>query len=230
MRSILSKIAPTCLVTLAAFAWSWAAHASIQTYTLETPENYGDDLIRVIVDVDNNTAGVLTFNVAISPNASLPNTGDLFGLFLEFLPHPTLTSADFVGADITDVDFNTINAGGGNNLNGDIAGLVPGGTFDAAITFGSSGASGGLITSTSLTLDDLGGTLLLSHLVGVGVRAQTVGLPPDGGGGSSKLYTEDFSVPVILDPVPEAATIAMWLGLAGVFGGVGLRNRRLRRA
>jgi hypothetical protein len=189
--------------------------ASILTYTLN---NYGSDNVRAQVQVDDNTAGVLSFAVNIVPNLALPNTGDLFGVFLEFSPHPVIsTTTSFVGADITGVALNTINAGGGNNLNGTIAGLVPGGTFDAALTLGSSGSSSGLLTSTSFTLNDNGGSILLSHIVGIGVRAQTVGLPPNGGGGSSKLYgTEGILTTTQTPSMPEPASAVVWLLLSSV--------------
>jgi hypothetical protein len=192
--------------------------ASIVTYELN---NYGSDNLHVQVQVDDDTSGVLSFVVSIVPTLSLPNTGDLFGVFLEFFPHPTLsTTTSFVGADITAVALNTINAGGGNNLNGTIASLVPGGTFDAAITFGGSGSSSGLLTTTSFTLNDNGGAILLSHIAGIGgigVRAQTVGLPPDGGGGSSKLYGEEGVVTTSDPPhIPEPASALIWLSLSAV--------------
>jgi hypothetical protein len=192
------------------------ASASIQTYTLGDPQNYGSDDLRVVVNVDDNTPGKLTFNVAIAPNVALPNTGDLFGVFLEFLPHPSLSESDFVGDDISKVIFEHIKDGG-NNLEGTIESLVPGGKFDAVITLGKSGASGGLLTSTSFTLDATGGAILLSHLVGIGIRAQSVGAPPGGGGGSSKLYTmtPDPSI-VSTGPAPEPATLTAWSCLAAM--------------
>lgn len=211
------------------------SEASIQTYTLESSANYGSDALRVVINVDNNTTGLLTFNVAISPTVAMPNIGDLFGVFLEFDPHPTLVAGDFVGADITGVNFSTINAGGGNNLNGRIASLVPGGTFDAALTFGTSGSSGGLLTSTTFTLDDDGGSLLLSHLVGIGIRAQTVGLPPDGGNGSSKGYlvyssTPDLDIEEEFDmSAPEPGMAAIWVSLSalGMMWTTGRRSSRV---
>jgi hypothetical protein len=206
------------------------AKASIQ-FVLEAPQNYGSDALRVVVTVDDDTANVLTFNVAISPTAALPNVGDLFGVFLEFWPHPTLSATtSFVGADITAVNLNSIGEGG-NKLQGVIANdLVPGGTFDAAITLGASGSSGGLLLSTTFTLDDNAGAIKLDDLLGVGIRAQTIGLPPDGGEGSSKGYADTF---VVVPPppdthAPEAASALIWAGLATVFG-YGAR-KRLRAA
>ncbi|MEX2316147.1 MAG: hypothetical protein WD669_03280 [Pirellulales bacterium] len=211
-----------CVCVLAVLGVGFASlsarplQASIVTYTLS---NYGSDNLHVEVQVNDNTSGLLSFVVSILPNLSLPNTGDLFGVFLEFSPHPSLsTSTSFVGADITAVALNSISGTGGNNLNGTIAGLVPGGTFDAALTLGSSGSSSGLLTTSSFTLDDNGGAILLGHIVGIGVRAQTVGLPPDGGGGSSKLYGID-GVTTIEDPpaMPEPASALIWLLLTAVF-------------
>jgi hypothetical protein len=228
----------TALVALTALVIAVPAsqsQASIQTYTLESSANYGSDALRVVVNVDNNTTGLLTFNIAITPNALLPNIGDLVGVFLEFNPHPSLVVGDFVGADITDVDFGTINVGGGNNLNGTIAGLVPGGTFDAALTLGSSGSGGGLLTATTFTLDDDGGNILLSHLTGIGIRAQTVGLPPDGGNGSSKGYLVYSSNPdregeEEEDPemAPEPGMAAIWVCLSAM-GMSWILGRRIDR-
>ncbi len=188
-------------------------------------QNFGSDSLRALATVNDDTAGFLTFNIAIAPNGSLPNTGDLFGVFLEFNPHPAAGS--FSGPDITGVASNTLNAGGGNNLNGTIAGLVPGGTFDFALTLGSSGASGGLLTSTSFTLSTNGGAVKLSDLVGIGLRAQAVGSGPNGGGGSARLYSANGTTPPTPNPnntpVPDGgATIAL-LGLS-LLGLTGLRR------
>jgi len=224
------KLLCALIATIVAVAGN-VVTASVHTFTLETPENYGSDLLRVIVDVDNNTADKLTFKVTIQPNGTLTNTGDLLGVFLEFNPHPTLSTTigvSFAGSDITSVQLNTLNAGGGNNLNGTIASLVPGGTFDAALTLGRSGSSSGLLTSTIFTLDDNGGAIELDDLIGVGIRAQTVGLPPTGGGGSSKLYSENYEI--VIDPdgeptVPEPSSLAVF-SLLAMIGGAGYWRKR----
>jgi len=226
MRKVLTLLMPwaalLCLGT--------EAKASIQ-FILEALQNHGSDDLRVVITVDDDTADVLTFNVAVSPTAALPNVGDLLGVFLEFWPHPTLSAiTSFDGTDITAVNLNSIGEGA-NKLQGVIADdKVPGGTFDAAITLGTTGSSGGLLLSTTFTLDDNAGAIKLDDLLGVGIRAQTVGLPTDGGGGSSKGYADTF---VVVPPppdthAPEAASVVIWAGLAAVFG-YGAR-KRLRAA
>lgn len=203
-------------------------HAAVTTFTFGSAQNYGSDLIGATVSVDNNTAGYLTFNVSVASSVTLPNTGDLLGVFLEFNPHPILNPAlsggSFSGAQITGVSLNTLNAGGGNNLNGTIAGLVPGGTFDAGLTIGHSGSSGGLITSTAFTLQ--AGSINLSDIVGIGLRFQAVGTGANGGNGSSKLYSTTSSTSGT-PRVPDGGTTLALLGASLL--GLGSARRLMRK-
>jgi hypothetical protein len=220
MKSIKS---PFLAAMVAACLIPASAQALMLSFDFGVGQNFGSDSLRALATVNDETAGFLTFNIEIAPNGTLPNTGDLFGVFLEFNPHPA--SGIFAGPDITGVATNTLNAGGGNNLNGTISGLVPGGTFDFALTLGSSGASGGLLTSTSFTMSTNGGAVKLSDLIAIGLRAQSVGGGPNGGGGSAKLYSANGTTPPTPNPnntpVPDGgATIALLglslLGLTGI--------------
>ncbi len=220
------------VVCLCACSWLslWAgdsAQASISTITLT---NYGDDDLHVEVTIDDNTAGLLSFVVKILPTSDMPNTGDLFGVFLEFDPHPTLAASDFDGDDITAVDFDKIKVGG-NNLSGPIKNLV-GGTFDVVLTLLEAGSSSGLLTMTSFIMDDHGGGIKIDDLVGVGVRAQTVGPPPNGGGGSSKLYELYSSMPPPIEDShsPEPASALVWLCLSALIASEGRVVRRAQAA
>ena len=189
-----------------------------------------------VVDPGGNTGNFLEAFLEVDTSTGV--TGDLFGLFLALDENnlaPTfninnyLNETDFanlggtsyvIGADVTGVGSGT-NAGGGNNINGIPLNST---TFiDLNFTFGTSGSSSGLLTSTSVYLRDLD----VFDVLAAGARLQTVGSVPNGGGGSAKLfgYPDGFPPPnPDPDAVPEPATLTLFG--AALVGLAFMRKRR----
>lgn len=119
---------------------------------------------EVLIQAAEGPDGTLLFTATVQGNA------DLRGLFFDIAGvDAALTAA---GADVTDQDMDTINLGGGVNMNG-------GGRddYDMGIEFGTSGAGHDLITSTSFTLSSVDGTpLTLDAIANVefGVRLTSI--------------------------------------------------------
>jgi hypothetical protein len=166
-----------------------------------TLANYGSDDINVVVAVSDNTPNQLSFTVSIVPTGSMPNSGDLLGVAINFGSSGSVmdvsnifSTSDFLGSDITDIVYNTTNGGSGNNLNG--ISVLPSGSFSVYLSVGDAGSSSGLLTTTTFTIDTTGTSLGLEDVFGIGVRAQSVGSPPGGGEGSAKLYYGDRTTTV----------------------------------
>lgn len=167
------------------------------------------------VSIDDNTAGKLTFRVGIDAGSSA--IGDILGI--GFNTSMTLGNFAFVssstGERITGTYTNTRRCGGGCNFNG-----ATSTNFDYIVRAGDQGSSAGRITSFIFTADTADG-LAADSFSRVGIRSQSLGAAPFGGGDSSK----DINSMPEISPVPLPA--AIWLLGAGL-GGLGFVGRKRR--
>ena len=193
-----------------------AGSAALTTIALANPaeaatfsvEEFTGDNAKVDVTLTEVSGGVKFDLSVVNPTIN----GDLFGFYGSILNDDVSKITGITGANVTAtlIDANdVINMGGGNNLNG-----YSGDKFDFGITFGTSGAASGLLSTTSftvagLTLADLDGQLF-------GARLQSTGANSNG---SSKLVGQ-YDTP---EAVPEPMGL---LGMVGVGLGVAMRRRK----
>lgn len=160
-----------------------------------------------------DTTGGVKITATVDPS-STGNTGDFGGVWFNLADQSlinNLTIQEITG-DITAIDQSgSVNKVGSNNNN-----LNGGGSpapLDVGIAFGSPGASGGIVSSVMFNV--LGSGLSADDFAGqtFAARLQTVGAPPNGGNGSSKL-----AGPAGLGAaVPEPLTM-LGVGAAAGFG------------
>lgn len=198
MQTLLNTTTAAILATAMCLGAQSTSAASI---TIDTWAATGPVNTNATMTVDDDTAGVLAFNLTI-PN----DNAELSAVWLDFGGTFSFSVNDLTSGDnaITIQDFNDnlsndsnalSNQGGDQrNLNGGFSAPVNGGsgTFDFGFGF-DDGDNGGnalrIDLPYSFTLSDLGGTLGLGDLERVGLRFQSVGTAgQDGlGGGSEKL-------------------------------------------
>jgi hypothetical protein len=172
------------------------------------------------VMIDDATANLFTVKVRVDPTSTV--IGDILGLGFNVAPtyKALLTASDIAGTQVTGIFQNTGSCGQGCNFNG-----VTPDTFDRIVRIGHQGTAGGLITATEFTIATHGQTLDTSTFTMVGIRAQSVGSEPNGGGGSAK---DTSSTRTLIAAVPEPSStllLALALGSLCAFG-----VRRSRRA
>ena len=165
------------------------------------------------VMIDDATANFFTVKVRVDPLSTV--IGDILGIGFDVTPtyKALLTASDIAGTDITGIFQNTRSCGPGCNFNG----ITPN-TFDRIVRIGHQGSAGGLVTATTFTLATHGQTLQASPFTTVGIRAQSVGPAPDGGGGSAK---DISSTRMLITAVPEPSStllFALALGSMCAFG------------
>lgn len=192
-----------------------SAFAGIWSFNVES---FVDDPcpldVQVTVNDEVNT-GFVTIYVDVT---SSPIIGDIRGVWLHLGGRPDgMTLDDITGDDVTAKAFDTINMGGGNNLNP--SPLPPPGLFDIGTEIGTSGKSTDDIQHTVIKVARVGG-IAGDDFIGFGVRVTSVGDPAQGREGSCKLFAGE-----VPDPAPEPGTLFL-LG-AGLAGAV-LRRRRRR--
>ena len=166
---------------------SQQATATIITFNNWTHAS-GSDPADYTVTVDDNTAGFLTFNIAVN-TSTLPDA-DLFGFFFDGGNSWDASSAIVSGSNVTGVYYNTLRCGAGCNVNG-----LTTDPFDVGVRFLDSGSSSGNLLSTSFTVAALG--LSISDIGRTGIRAQSSGAS---GNGSDKALSVS---------VPEPASVAL---------------------
>lgn len=100
------------------------------------------------VEIDDDTAGVLTVSIGIDFGST--STGDILGFGFD-TTLTGLTFPDFTGSDLNgSFETDSRSCGSGCNFNGAVSASE---AFDYVVGFGSTGSSGGLLTSTSFTID-----------------------------------------------------------------------------
>ena len=218
-RAILSFAA----IALAASIGAPSAKAALWTYDL-FPYTGASSHVRVTVD-DAINANKLTVFVDVIAN---PNIGDIRAVFfnttqpvispnfkgINIYQAPPFAATDVTGADVTDVQFDTDNMGGGGNLIPSPTGDV----FDVGVEIGTSGMTPDDIQSTMFVIDThLGGDDLFEF----GVRLTSVGIAGGDRSGSSKLFDGDEPT-----PTPEPGTIALLA--TGLSTAIAWRKRRRR--
>jgi len=188
----------------AMLACAFVANAGSVTFNVNT--NTGSDDMEYEIVVDDNTAGLFTFAVSVA-NSS-PNNGDVCALYFDMFDADAevgYSGANFYGAAVTNVEFNTQNAQGGNI----------GQEFQFAISIGETGSGNDFYDSFTFSMDVLNG-LTLSDFALFAVRGQSVGpnsTPQNPGDGSSKTFVRVGDPPVI--PLPTGAALAgVGLGIA----------------
>ncbi|WP_424964607.1 VPLPA-CTERM sorting domain-containing protein [Dinoroseobacter sp. S375] len=179
------------------------------------------------VSVNDDTAGILSFDVSIDAGSSA--TGDILGFAFD-LADAGLTQSDIsnftssTGEGITGFFTDSTSCGnGGCNWNG-----ATSDDFDYILRVGAQGSANGSITSLSFDLD-VSDTFMLSTstLTRVGIRSQSLGAAPNGGGGSSKDINTVPNELVATTPIPLPA--GAWLLLTAM-GGLGVARLRKRSA
>ncbi|WP_424969073.1 VPLPA-CTERM sorting domain-containing protein [Dinoroseobacter sp. S76] len=177
------------------------------------------------VSVNDDTAGILSFDISIDAGSSA--TGDILGFAFD-LADPGLMQSDIsnftssTGEGITGFFTDSTSCGaGGCNFNG-----ATSDDFDYIVRVGNQGSSGGSVTSLSFDLD-VSDTFMLSAstLTRVGIRSQSLGAAPSGGGGSSKDIHTSPNELVATAPIPLPA--GAWLLLTAI-GGLGVARYRKR--
>ncbi len=158
--------------------------------------------------VNDDTAGVFSVSVQVTPETGTNNIGDITGIFFDASDALSVGDINIItGGPSIGFANNTSNLGGGVNLNG--GGPSNPGTFDVGLRF--DGFNIDDVQFVEFAVADLGGTLALADFTRFGLRLQTVG--PAGGnrGGSSKLVSGGPTV------VPEPAmALLIAAGLAGI--------------
>lgn len=149
------------------------------------------------------------FRVTVGVDGASPNPGLLSGIFFDLSDLISETDIAFPIA-IDNFGNNTVDVGGGVNLNGLTSDL-----FDVGFGFAQTSI---YPTALMFSVSDLGGALTLDDWTRVGLRFQTVGA---NGEGSDKL----LSASVGEVPLPAA----LWLMTAGL-AGLGFASGRRRQA
>jgi hypothetical protein len=187
------------------------------------------DIIGGTVMLNGTSAVVTRSGAAWVPSGFAGDLDDEYGFSNGGVGNASGSGAILVGVTAAEIDALldsavTSHSGGGSSVttfNG--ASGVPGGLDFGLVATGSAGFGGSEFIRDSIKI-----------LLTLSASVTDLDFLEDG---TYVEFGSDFSYvggtivppPVTLDPVPEATTVAMWLGLAGVFGGVGLR-KRLRRA
>lgn len=196
------------------------AHAAI-IFDVDTDQNgNGPTDPKVQVTISEN-AGALDFMLDVFANPN--NIADMRGAFINLSLSGTgisdLTTINVSGDDVTDVQVNTSNTGGGNNVN-------PLGPFDLGIEIGTSGIGGDDLQSTAFSVSHDTVPFDFSNIIGedIAIRLTSVGPAGSSRDGSLKLQG---TVPD--EQIPLPATVGL-LGM-GLFGlGLALRRRERFRA
>lgn len=156
---------------------------------------------EVLITAVEQPDGTLLFTATVQGDA------DLRGLFFDLAG--VTGSVTAIGGDITDQAADTINLGGGVNMNGDGRD-----EYDVGVEFGTSGAGEDLITSTTFTLAaDDGSALTLDAIANVefGVRLTSI----DGNGSAKNTVIAPAAPDAIDDTANTLEDVAVTIDAVG---------------
>lgn len=188
-----------------------------------------DEQVAWNVLIDDDASGKLTFAVSIDTGTT--SSGDILGFGFDVDNNESdlvgLTSTDFTltqpsGGSIGNFATGSKVCGSGCNFNGSDGNGDSIDAFDYIFSVGSTGSSGGGVTSFEFTVDVSSGFMLSTDTIErVGIRAQSVGVGTNPGGSAKDL---NFTAEEVMSPVPLPA--AAWLMLAALGGLGALRLRK----
>ena len=207
------------LLGLLGSAFTLPMSGTASTLTFTNFVHHSTPAVLWNVMIDDATANLFTVKVRIDPTSTM--IGDILGLGFNVAPtyKALLTASDIAGTQVTGTFQNTGSCGQGCNFHG-----VTPSTFDRLVRIGHQGTAGGLITATTVTLATHGQTWDTSTFPMVGIRAQSVGLGPNGGGGSAK---DTSSTRTLITAVPEpSSTLLLALALGSMYAFVRRRSTR----
>ncbi len=213
MSLVKKHIVKAAAISVAAVFSAGAASAATVEFgptgwTNEGGSTVGTDYLASIEDI----AGGVSFSLALT--ADSVDTGDILLIGFEGVNLSAATLDNVVtstGDAITAVCTNVSSCGGGGG--GFTGGIFNSFTFDTLLRIGTSGSASGL--NTSISFDALLAGLTSADFSAIGLRIQTVGTSPDGGGGSLKIWNDDPTTPA---PVPlPAGGLLLLTGMGGMF-------------
>jgi hypothetical protein len=202
----MKKTKKLILGTLLLLAMVPPVQASTVTYNLT------GDAIDVSITLHDDTAGLITFNVAVDPLSTF--TGDLRGVFFNLTPFGN-------GITITgDLVTNVVVDQQGVTKAGPGSVIKPYGPFDVGVEIGTPGMGKDDIQTTTFAMADLGVFTLDSFGQGdtpFGIRLTSVGLPGGPRTESRKLIGGTLGGGPSENPVPAPASVLLICsGLAGL--------------
>jgi hypothetical protein len=195
------------LLGLLGLAFTLPTSGTASTLTFTNFVHHSTPAVLWDVMIDEATANLFTVKVRVDPTSTV--IGDILGLGFNVAPtyKALLTASDIAGTQVTGIFQNTGSCGQGCNFNG-----VTPDTFDRIVRIGHQ------IATPGQTLDT-------STFTMVGIRAQSVGPAPNGGGGSAK---DTSSTRTLITAVPEpSSTLLLALALGSMYAVVCLISWRI---
>lgn len=235
--NLLSLVGGTAIAAATTLALT-AGTASAGTLSFQVATAYDTD-VRYDVQIKDLAANA-GVQISVNQSATSPNSADLLGLFFNLNPGTAssfgITSSSFTkisGDAISEVCFGGTSCGGGNNVNGDIAGIIS--SFDIGLKLGSTGSSGGLVKTSVFSIASSSLTTANFLSQAFAVRAQSAGSnSTTGGSGSVKeLGYAGSAIDTPLAPAPVPAAVPEPLTILGAATAAGFGasfKRRLAKA
>lgn len=201
------------IILLGLLVLTWPTSGTASTLAFTNFVHNSTPAVLWDVMIDDATPNLFTVKVRVDPTSTV--IGDILGIGFDVAPtyKALLSASDIAGTQVTGIFQNTRSCGQGCNFNG-----ITSDIFDWIVRIGQQGNTGGLITATTFTIATHGQTLDTNTFTTVGIRAQSVGPGPNGGGGSAK---DISSTRTLITAVPEPSStllLALALGSMCSFG------------